>query len=384
MLFKLPLGIHAFATLRERGLLYVDKTRSLSALCRHKFCFFQRPRAFGLSVALSTLEELWRRSTAPLPSRRSCFDDLYIKDHWSEAPRTVIKLDFKDLCREACGSAAVFAQNLSRKLAAQAARPELCELRLSDALRSLLQQSDAESTVLLIDDAEAPFEYCREQGRLYEMLQEFYAAAAENAGALRFAAVFAHLYFKELGLFERGSPFVNLSAEPHCMDLCGFSDFEIYRALSSSPFLENADDTLFHDLRQLDDEFGFVSYSQERYLPLRSSGVIIRLISGQEINPHKFWLACGQSPLLQPVFAALGSIGADLDDFLEIPTACLQQCHPLADLPAPVALYQAGFIFTRDSARAPELHLTWSCPRARWAAREIYLTWVKSHAANAG
>ena len=57
MLRELPIGIQSFEKLRERELLYVDKTQYIVPLLRGGGIYFlSRPRRFGKSLFLSTLQ----------------------------------------------------------------------------------------------------------------------------------------------------------------------------------------------------------------------------------------------------------------------------------------------------------------------------------------
>ena len=54
---KLPIGIQSFEKLRTGGYLYVDKTELVYRLAKAGIpCFLSRPRRFGKSLLLSTLE----------------------------------------------------------------------------------------------------------------------------------------------------------------------------------------------------------------------------------------------------------------------------------------------------------------------------------------
>ena len=66
----LPIGIQDFEILRNEGYLYVDKTAHLIELTRGGYFFFSRPRRFGKSLLISTLEALFRDE---LPKRLGCF-----------------------------------------------------------------------------------------------------------------------------------------------------------------------------------------------------------------------------------------------------------------------------------------------------------------------
>ena len=53
-----PIGLQDFRTLREEDYVYVDKTRYIAKLIRNKsrYCFLARPRRFGKSLFLSTIQ----------------------------------------------------------------------------------------------------------------------------------------------------------------------------------------------------------------------------------------------------------------------------------------------------------------------------------------
>ena len=58
---KLPIGIQSFEFLRSEGYLYVDKTDLIYRLVtKGKPYFLSRPRRFGKSLLLSTLEAYFK------------------------------------------------------------------------------------------------------------------------------------------------------------------------------------------------------------------------------------------------------------------------------------------------------------------------------------
>ena len=61
---NLPIGIQNFAKLRSAGYLYVDKTARLMQLIQTgAWYFLARPRRFGKSLTLSTLDAMFRGET---------------------------------------------------------------------------------------------------------------------------------------------------------------------------------------------------------------------------------------------------------------------------------------------------------------------------------
>ena len=85
---KLPIGVRDFEKLREDGYLYVDKTDLVYKLVHSGSSFFLcRPRSFGKSLLLSTLEAYFK-------GRRDLFQGLAIESMEKEwALHTVIKID---------------------------------------------------------------------------------------------------------------------------------------------------------------------------------------------------------------------------------------------------------------------------------------------------
>src|SRR5258708_6148592 len=85
---KFPIGVQHFQRLREEGFLYVDKTEWIYRLITKGVAyFFSRPRRFGKSILVSTLEAIFQ-------GKKNLFSGLWI-DHadyeWKEFP--VIHLD---------------------------------------------------------------------------------------------------------------------------------------------------------------------------------------------------------------------------------------------------------------------------------------------------
>ena len=54
---RYPVGIQTFSEIRENNYLYVDKTASVYKLVKsNKYVFLSRPRRFGRSLLVSTLQ----------------------------------------------------------------------------------------------------------------------------------------------------------------------------------------------------------------------------------------------------------------------------------------------------------------------------------------
>lgn len=105
---KLPIGIQSFEFLRTEGYLYVDKTALIYRLATMgKPYFLSRPRRFGKSLLLSTLEAYFQ-------GKKELFKGLAIErleQDWHEYP--VLHLD---LNAEKYDSKEALAEMLERQL----------------------------------------------------------------------------------------------------------------------------------------------------------------------------------------------------------------------------------------------------------------------------
>lgn len=90
---KLPIGIQVFETMRKEGYLYVDKTQDIYRMVTQgMFYFLSRPRRFGKSLLVSTLECLFQ-------AKKELFEGLWIADYgdWAWKCHPVIVLDFNGI-----------------------------------------------------------------------------------------------------------------------------------------------------------------------------------------------------------------------------------------------------------------------------------------------
>ena len=78
-----PIGIQNFSEIREGGYVYVDKTAQIYSLSSTgKYYFLSRPRRFGKSLLVSTMEAYFQ-------GRKELFKGLAIEKlekNWTEHP----------------------------------------------------------------------------------------------------------------------------------------------------------------------------------------------------------------------------------------------------------------------------------------------------------
>ena len=87
---KYPIGEQNFPKIREGNYLYVDKTQYIPLLLDQSYYFLSRPRRFGKSLLLSTLESFFN-------GRRELFKGLAVeKFEWDWSAYPVIRMDLSE------------------------------------------------------------------------------------------------------------------------------------------------------------------------------------------------------------------------------------------------------------------------------------------------
>ena len=85
---RYPIGIQTFETIIKENCVYVDKTDLVYDLAQKHICFLSRPRRFGKSLLLSTLD-------CYFSGRRELFKGLkieFLEKNWDTYP--VFRIDF--------------------------------------------------------------------------------------------------------------------------------------------------------------------------------------------------------------------------------------------------------------------------------------------------
>jgi hypothetical protein len=150
---KLPIGIQSFADLRSKDYLYVDKTEPIHEIITSgKAYFLSRPRRFGKSLLVSTLDAIFR-------GQKDLFEGLYIYDKidW-KVVHPVIRLDFGKLAFKTTEELTLSLSTFIEETAKQ------YQLSLSDAplayrlgeLIEKLHASTGQQVAVLVDEYDKP------------------------------------------------------------------------------------------------------------------------------------------------------------------------------------------------------------------------------------
>jgi hypothetical protein len=227
---QLPLGTQSFNDIRESDKLYVDKTGYFPMLPRMgKVVFCSRPRRFGKSLTVSTLEAFFS-------GEKDLFRGLAAEEHMNSTdfrPRPVIKLDMSAI--PLARGVEVFQEQMLLELQNLAASHDV-KLRSDDpssAFRFLLQdvaQKAGTRAVVLIDEYDAPVLKALSNPRLLEgareFMREFYSQIKAADDYLHFVFITGISKFSKMGVFSSLNNLSDISLNPKFSSLMGYTHEE--------------------------------------------------------------------------------------------------------------------------------------------------------------
>lgn len=154
---QLPVSNPSFSSLRKDNQLYVDKTALIYELARYgnRQYLFTRPRRFGKTLLLSTLESLFRDGL-------KMFHGLAIEKLWQDrGTYKVLHLDFSMTLSDSPESFEKSAETMFLRAAEDCGLIERSSLQhdfsgLADAVDAVCRKSQDTSLVLLIDEYDSP------------------------------------------------------------------------------------------------------------------------------------------------------------------------------------------------------------------------------------
>jgi hypothetical protein len=226
---ELPVGIQSFEKLRKGNYLYVDKTRQILRLIeRGSVLFLSRPRRFGKSLLVSTLQALFE-------GRKDLFEGLYIADKvdW-EQRYPVIKLDWSNFkhtkAEEMENGMTAFLKEI-----AQGYQITLAQDYASNCFRELLfrlHQKTGRQIVVLVDEYDMPIldalnKQVEQIDEIREFLQEFYKVLKGADEHLRFVFRTGITKFAKVSVFSALNNLVDVTFDAEYAALCGYTQVEL-------------------------------------------------------------------------------------------------------------------------------------------------------------
>lgn len=231
---KYPVGIQTFSEIREERYVYVDKTEYIFDLAtRGKYYFLSRPRRFGKSLLLSTIDSLFR-------GRRDLFEGLFIsgKDwDWVEHPVFHFALNGQDY--NSVESLDEILNNYLARFERQYNLPDK-PIGMSPAIRFAndivdVSEKFGRKVVILIDEYDQPLLQNIEEGKedlhneIRIRLQSFYSVMKAQDQYIKFAMLSGISKFSKVSVFSGLNNLNDISLDTSFNAICGISETELFR-----------------------------------------------------------------------------------------------------------------------------------------------------------
>lgn len=222
---KYPIGLQSFREIREGGYLYVDKTEIIYQLIeKGKYYFLSRPRRFGKSLLVDTMDELFSGS-------RELFEGLWICDNWNwEKENPVIHFNFAALPYAEVG----LSEAISRLLEKTALRHgvKITSDNIKEQFQELIEKtSEQAQVVILIDEYDKPLiDYLNNPAKVEEhraVMKSFYSVLKGQDGNIRLLLITGVSRFSKVSLFSDLNNLRDITLNGQFDDLVGITQGEL-------------------------------------------------------------------------------------------------------------------------------------------------------------
>ena len=227
MLF--PIGIQSFEEIRNSGYVYVDKTAQIYQLTINgNYYFLSRPRRFGKSLLLSTME-------AYFLGQKELFKGLameQLEKEWTPCP--VLHLDLngarydteKSLLDKLSVALSTWEEQFAVKRISDEAGP-----RFERIIRQLFAQT-GQQVVILIDEYDKPLLQVIDNDALQDtyrtILKSFYSVLKSQDRYIRFAFLTGVTKFSKVSIFSDLNNLEDISMNASYAGICGISEEELH------------------------------------------------------------------------------------------------------------------------------------------------------------
>ena len=268
-----PIGIQNFESLRQDGYFYIDKTALMYQMVKTgRYYFLSRPRRFGKSLLISTLEAYFQ-------GKKELFTGLAVEKlekDWIKYP--ILHLDLNIEKYDTPESLdKILNDNLEYWESQYGTRPS--ETSFSLRFAGIIQRAcekTGQRVVILVDEYDKPMlqaignEELQKQFR--NTLKPFYGALKTKDGYIKFALLTGVTKFGKVSVFSDLNNLDDISMWNEYVEICGVSEREIHENLEAELHEFAAArgityDKLCEDLRECYDGYHFTHNSIGMYNP---------------------------------------------------------------------------------------------------------------------
>ena len=340
---RIATNTYDFENVRRNRYVYVDKTGILYPLVNGSIgnqFFLSRPRRFGKSLLISTIQKLFE-------GRRDLFEGLAIDSlpwDWSQT-YPVLRLDMNgcsgETVEEVEASVAVALGQEARRLGVPLHEDEALRDRFRLLVEDLAATSAKGQIVLLIDEYDKPLTRwvgTPEVAPFQAFLKSFYSIVKLTESKQRFCLMTGVSKFSKVSIFSDLNNLTDLTMSPCATEILGYTHDEVRanfpgRLAALAESLHTDVDGAFEELVQMYDGYCF----DERMVPVFnpvSLGSALR-----DLRLSSYWFETGT-----PGWSMSYAKKAPNDpDGLEVGEAALGTFEP-AEPYMPAVLFQTGYL----------------------------------------
>lgn len=343
-----PVGIQTFEDIIKRNLLYVDKTEYVYRMTHtsSKYFFLSRPRRFGKSLLVSTLQSYF-------DGKKELFKGLDVEQletEWTEYPVLHFSMaTAKHVDVEALKSELNLKLLSYEKIYGKGEGEENENQRLMGVIQRANQMT-GKKVVVLIDEYDAPLlDVVHEEETLQslrQVMRNFYSPLKDCEPYLRFVFLTGITKFSQVSIFSELNNITNISMDDEYAGICGITIDELRTQMAVDvealgEKLGKTSEQTLKLLREYYDGYHFSGCSPDVFNPF---SLLSAMAKGKL---DYYWFATGTPTYLVEMMKKFDvdytdfaeRFEADASDF-DAPTETLTSITPL--------LYQSGYITIKD------------------------------------
>ena len=340
---KLPVGIQSFEEIRKGGYLYVDKTDIIWQLANRgkKYNYLSRPRRFGKSVLVDTLESYFM-------GKKELFEGLKIMQLETEwVKRPVIRLDMSQAGAEPeslKGYLDYTFQEYESLYEIETRGNSPLATRLIEIIKTAYDKT-GQQVVILIDEYDSPLQHSwktPQHKACTDIYREVFAVLKAQDKYEKFVFITGITKFTQISLFSVLNNLSNISFEPEYAAICGITKEELLRDFKPeiNKLAEYEDWTFDEAVENLTAYYDGYHFSRRNMVDVFNPFSLINALADSDLK--NYWASSGATSLL-PKF--VDDMEIKLRNF--DPCAILRQTIETSDVTgggAELFLYQSGYL----------------------------------------
>ena len=340
---KLPVGIQSFEEIRKQGCLYVDKTYIIWQLANRgkKYNYLSRPRRFGKSVLVDTLESYFL-------GKKELFAGLKIMQLETEwVKRPVIRLDMSRAGAEP-ETLRSYLDNAFRQYEKEYSLNPNPTDSLADRFNAIIvgsYEQTGHQVAILIDEYDSPLQHSWKTPHheaCTSIYREVFAILKADDKYEKFVFITGITKFTQISLFSVLNNLSNISFEPEYAAICGITKEEVLRDFKPeiNRLAEYEGWTFDEAVAQLTAYYDGYHFSRRNMVDVFNPFSLINALADSDLK--NYWASSGATSML-PKF--VDDMELKLGNF--DPCTILRQTIETSDVTgggAELFLYQSGYL----------------------------------------